>query len=61
MTYRSLVQMLAKKFGPRECPENYFQELSKREQKSGESVQSRTRYEETNGPSMPSNRPGRAR
>ena len=38
MTYRSLVRMLAKEFGPRECPENYFQELSKREQKSGESL-----------------------
>ena len=38
MKYKELVKLMEKKFGPRECSELYFQELSKREQKAGESL-----------------------
>lgn len=40
MTYKELVEVMTKEFGPRECPENYFQELTQREQRSGESLNS---------------------
>ena len=38
MCYEELVGLMSKEFGPRECSENYFQELSKREQKPGEGL-----------------------
>ena len=38
MKYDELVKLMGKEFGPRECSELYFHELSKREQKPGESL-----------------------
>ena len=38
MKYSELVKLMGKEFGPRECSELYFHELSKREQKPGESL-----------------------
>ena len=40
MSYKELVRLMGKEFGPRECTENYFHDLSKREQKQGESLYS---------------------
>ena len=40
MKYSELVKLMGKEFGPRECSELYFYELSKREQKPGESLHS---------------------
>ena len=40
MKYSELVKLMGKEFGPRECSELYFHELSKREQKPGESLRS---------------------
>ena len=40
MKYSELVKLMEKEFGPRECSELYFHELSKREQKPGESLRS---------------------
>ncbi|XP_072051466.1 uncharacterized protein [Amphiura filiformis] len=36
--YAKVVKVLKREFGPRECPENYFLSLSRREQKQGESL-----------------------
>jgi hypothetical protein len=36
--YEEMLDVLEKEFGPRECPENYFLELTRREQKSNESL-----------------------
>ena len=38
MTYKELVQEMASEFGPRECAESYFLELSRREQGHNESL-----------------------
>ena len=40
MTYRKLVELMSKAFGPRECLEFYFGELMRREQRPGESLHS---------------------
>ena len=40
MRYSEVVKLTGKEFGPRECSELYFHELSKREQKPGESLRS---------------------
>ena len=40
MKYSELVKLMGKEFGPRECSKLYFYELSKREQKPGESLHS---------------------
>ena len=40
MRYSELVKLIGKEFGPRECSELYFHELSKREQQPGESLRS---------------------
>ena len=40
MKYSELVKLMGTEFGPRECSELYFHELSKREQKPGESLRS---------------------
>ena len=38
VSYRYLVTIMEQEFGPRECPESFFQKLSRREQKPGESL-----------------------
>lgn len=38
MTYQELVDEMTKEFGPRECAESYYLELSRREQRPGETL-----------------------